>query len=79
MQEGSKGCISDVDETKGNETKALFQKQFGVDDSGLCFFKCDVSKKEDWLSLWDNAEKSLEGSIDILVNNAGVHPGVSPF
>ena len=77
MQEGCPVCISDVDTTKGLETKLEFQKQFGLDDNGVCFVKCDVSVKEDWQNLWDTAEKILEGPIEILVNNAGVHPGVS--
>ena len=77
MQEGCHVCVSDVDTTKGLETKSEFQKQFGLDDSGVCFVKCNVSVKEDWQELWDTAEKMLEGPIEVLVNNAGVHPGVS--
>ena len=77
FQEGCRVCISDVDTTKGLETKSEYQKQLGLDDNGVCFVKCDVSVKEDWKELWDTAEKMLDGPIDILVNNAGVHPGVS--
>ena len=76
-QEGCRVCVSDVDTTKGLETKLEFQKQFGLDENGVCFVKCDVSVKEDWQKLWDTAEKMLEGPIEVLVNNAGVHPGVS--
>lgn len=75
LQEGCRVCVSDVDTTKGLETKSEFQKQFSLDNSGVCFVKCDVSVKEDWQELWDTAEKMLEGPIEILVNNAGVHPG----
>ena len=76
LQEGCKICLSDVDEVTGLETKALFQKQFGLDEQDLIFVKCNVAIKEDWEALWEAAEKGLEGPIDVLVNNAGVHPGV---
>ena len=76
LQEGCLVCISDVDVAKGCETVNLFQKQFGCSDNGLCFVKCDVSQKEEWSQLWDNAVKMLGGPVDILVNNAGLHPGV---
>ena len=76
LQEGCRVCISDVDVSAGLETKSQFQRQFGLDDNGVCFVKCDVAIKEDWKELWEAAEKQLDGPIDILVNNAGVHPGV---
>ena len=76
LKSGAKVCISDIDEIKGNETKVLFQQQFGLDDSGVCFVKCNVSKKEDWPKLWDTAEILLKGPIEILINNAGLNPSV---
>ena len=76
LQEKCRVCLSDVDIATGLETKSQFQRQFGLDDNGVCFVKCDVAIKEDWQELWDAAEKLLDGPIDILVNNAGVHPGV---
>ena len=79
LQEGCRVCISDVDVDKGGETVNLFQKQFGCAEDGLCFVKCDVSQKEEWIALWDSAVKTLDGPIDILVNNAGLHPGVNFF
>ena len=77
LKSGAKVCISDIDEIKGNETKVLFQQKFGLDDSGVCFVKCNVSKKEDWPKLWDTAEILLKGPIEILINNAGLNPSVS--
>ena len=76
LKSGAKVCISDIDEIKGNETKVLFQQKFGLDDSGVCFVKCNVSKKEDWPKLWDTAEILLKGPIEILINNAGLNPSV---
>ncbi len=35
--------------------------------------RCDVTKEEDWSSMWSKAEEKL-GYISILINNAGVHP-----
>ena len=72
LQNGCKVCLSDIDEVKGLETKMQFQKQFQLKDDGVCFVKCDITKKDDWSELWDLAEKSLKGPIDILINNAGL-------
>ena len=77
LQKGCKVCLSDIDEIKGLETKVQFQKQFGLADDGVCFVKCDISVSEAWSTLWDSAEKILNGSIDILINNAGLNPYVS--
>ena len=77
LQDGCKVCLSDVDEIKGLETKATFQKNFGLGDDGVCFVKCDVTVKDDWTNLWSSAEKLLDGNIDILINNAGLFPAVS--
>ena len=77
LENGAKVCLSDIDEIKGNETKKLFQKEFGINDNAVCFVKCDVSNKEDWPKLWNSAEIFLKGPIEILVNNAGLNPSVS--
>ena len=77
LENGAKVCLSDIDEIKGNETKKLFQKEYGINDNVVCFVKCDVSNKEDWPKLWNSAEIFLKGPIEILVNNAGLNPSVS--
>ena len=41
------------------------------------FAKCDVTAKEEWVRLWDEAEEALGGKVDILMNNAGVPPSAS--
>ena len=33
----------------------------------------DVTKKSDWETLWEAAEKFFDGKINVLVNNAGVN------
>ena len=40
------------------------------------FTKCDVTSKDDWAKMWDEAEEVLGGKIEILCNNAGVPPRV---
>ena len=77
LKSGCKVCISDINESKGIETKKTFQIEFGLEDDSLCFFKSDVTFKEDWPRLWDFAEETLQGKIDILINNAGLTPFVS--
>ena len=72
LENGCKVCLSDIDEVQGLETKTQFQKQFRLKGDGVCFVKCDITKKEDWSQLWESAEKSLKGPIDILINNAGL-------
>ena len=72
LENGCKVCLSDIDEVQGLETKTQFQKQFRLKGDGVCFVKCDITKKEDWSQLWEAAEKSLKGPIDILINNAGL-------
>ena len=57
----------------------MYQKEFGLNDNGVCFVKCDVAVKEAWSELWNTAEKLLEGPIEILVNNAGLNHTVSFF
>ena len=77
LKSGCKVCFSDINESKGIETKKEFQIEFNLEDDSLCFFKSDVTVKKDWPKLWDFAELTLEGKIDILINNAGLTPFVS--
>ena len=36
------------------------------------FVQCDVTIKDEWVKMWDEAEEVLCGKIEILCNNAGV-------
>ena len=75
LQKGCKVCLSDIDESKGLETKLELQKQFGFNDDSVCFVKCNVALRDgSWNELWDSAEEILKGPIDILINNAGLNP-----
>ena len=76
LENGCKVCLTDINEVKGLETKDQFQKEFKLDDNGICFIKCDIAAKEAWSHLWDYAEEKLRGPVDILINNAGLHPKV---
>ena len=51
------------------QTKTMF-------DCSVIFVKCDVTLKDDWMKMWDEAEHGLGGKIEILCNNAGVPPRV---
>jgi NAD(P)-dependent dehydrogenase (short-subunit alcohol dehydrogenase family) len=38
-------------------------------------FRCDVTQKEDWETLWQHAQDYFGGGqITLLVNNAGINP-----
>ena len=65
-------CISDINETAGANTLQEFQEKFGNDR--VCFVKCDVTKEDQFINLFDEAEKVFGVKcVDILVNNAGVN------
>ena len=74
LQSGCKVCVSDINELKGLETKKTCT---GLNDDSVCYTKSDVTVKEDWPTMWDYAEKCLQGKIDILINNAGLAPDSS--
>ena len=76
LQAGCRVCLSDIDDSKGIEAKDEFQKEFGIGDNKVCFFKADVTSKEDWAMLWDFAEETLGGKVEVLINNAGLSPFV---
>jgi len=69
---GGKVVVADKNVEKGKETCRELQEQFGT--SSCLFQEIDVTKKEDWETLWSIAEEFFQNQIDVLVNNAGVSP-----
>jgi NAD(P)-dependent dehydrogenase (short-subunit alcohol dehydrogenase family) len=77
VAEGARVCISDIAVEAGEKAVKDICKQNNIGKNRVCFVKCNVASKEEWYSLWDEAEKQLEGKIEILCNNAGVLQTVS--
>ncbi|MCM3494978.1 glucose 1-dehydrogenase [Paenibacillus lactis] len=71
---GAQVVLSDIDETRGEETAAALREQGFT----ALFVLCDVRKEEDIRHLMNEAVKQF-GGIDILINNAGVSLFKSPF
>lgn len=64
--------VADNNEERGKETCLEFQQHFGA--SSCCFHYLDVTKNDNWETLWTAAEKFFDKKISVLVNNAGVSP-----
>jgi len=73
LSSGGKVVLADNNNELGVETCSQFQNQFGT--QSCLFLQVDVTKKEDWESLWKVGVEFLE-NVDVLVNNAGVSPSV---
>jgi len=72
LQNKAKVCISDIDEKAGATTLKEFQERFGIDR--VCFIRCDVTKEEQFINLFDETEKTFDVKcVDLLVNNAGIN------
>ena len=72
LQNKAKVCISDIDEKAGAMTLKEFQQRFGRDS--VCFVRCDVTKEEQFINLFDETEKIFDVKcVDLLVNNAGIN------
>lgn len=71
---GAQVVLSDIDETRGEETAAALREQGWT----ALFVPCDVRKEEDIRHLMNETVKQFSG-IDILINNAGVSRFKSPF
>lgn len=72
LESGGRVVVADKNVEKGKETCQGFQEKFGT--SSCLFQETDVTRKEDWETLWSIAEKFFENKINVLVNNAGVSP-----
>ena len=72
LDHGAKVCISDLKKDAAKLTLEEFQNQFGRER--VCFVSCDVTKKEEFISLFNETEKFFNvDCVDMLVNNAGVN------
>jgi len=72
LDSGAKVCISDISEEKAKTTIDAFQNKYGKDS--VCFVRCDVTKEEEFKSLFDKTETYFKvNCIDLLVNNAGIN------
>ena len=72
LQNNARVCLSDVSQDHGKETLEEFSKKFGA--KRVHFVSCDVTKKEEFISLFDEAEKYFNSQVELLVNNAGINP-----
>jgi len=71
LQDGARVCLSDIQEPVGLATKAEFQEKFGSEM--VHFVRCDVTKEEEVVSLYDKAEEHFKDKVEIWCNNAGIN------
>jgi len=63
-------AISDVDAGLGEETTREFQLNYG--ENRVFWRHCDVTSKDSFASLYEDAEQHFSRAVTLLVNNAGV-------
>ena len=65
-----KVCLSDVNQSLGQETCNQFRNEFG--DNHVAFVHCDVTCSNSVSNLWQESTKFFKtNSVDLWVNNAG--------
>ena len=65
-------CLADLKPDSSRKTLEEFENQYGA--KNVCFCQCDVTKENEFESLFDKTEQYFGvPCIDILVNNAGVY------
>ena len=65
-------CLADLKQDNSQKTLEEFENQYGA--KNVCCFQCDVTKENEFESLFDKTEQYFGvACIDILVNNAGVY------
>ena len=62
--------MTDVNSQLGSEQETKLRAEFG--QSQVKFLKLDVTAEAEWVEVWDEAEKWLEGPVEVLINNAGL-------
>jgi len=71
LNEGAKVCLSDVREDTGLGTLKEFGEKFGPEN--VHFVKCDVTKDEEIINLYESCETHFNKKVDIFCNNAGIN------
>lgn len=76
LEHGAKVCLSDLNEItdikRNTSSIKEFREAFGKEN--VCYVKCDVTKEEEFIALFDETAKYFEvDCIDLLVNNAGIN------
>ena len=72
LEVGVKVCISDLNQERGEAALKELRERFGEDK--VHFVACDVTVDEQFVNLFDQAEKLFNvPCVDILANNAGVN------
>lgn len=72
LAEGAKVLATDIDDKRG---ETLVRELEGSFPERIRFLRHDVTKEEDWIQTFEDAESSF-GPPDVLVNNAGVLPAL---
>jgi len=72
---GAKVCLSDINSEVGEKTLVELREKFGEDK--VAFIRCDVTKKDDLVALYDNCEKHFDAKVEIFCNNAGINGRVA--
>jgi len=72
---GAKVCLSDINSEVGEKTLAELREKFG--DDKVAFIRCDVTKKDELIALYDNCERHFDAKVEIFCNNAGINSNVA--
>merc|ERR1719239_1265669 len=59
---GAKVCLSDINSEVGEKTLVELREKFGEDKAA--FIRCDVTKKDDLVALYDGCEKHFDTKED---------------
>ena len=62
--------MTDVNTHLGSQQEEMLRAEFG--QSQVRFIKLDVKSEAEWVEVWDEAERWLEGPVEVLINNAGL-------
>ena len=62
--------MTDINSQLGSEQETNLRAEFG--QSQVKFLKLDVTAEAEWVEVWDEAEKWLDGPVEVLINNAGL-------